>query len=177
MNPYLELQIVLFLGVVLLFVVTAVPRYTTCWNRLEKHYFLRSYRPAEDFGLQRIKITSPIDPTGLFNHFGWTIRVGAGPDGVHLAGIQPIHLVLRPLTIPWDDVILSGQPFVRTTEHELIAAKVAEVQFSISRTLLENLESARSSLKRGELAVPVFGDGIGDPGQLNFEEDAKPRTK
>jgi hypothetical protein len=101
--------------------------------------------------MQWINIVSPFDPSGFFNNFHWSIKVGAGSEGVFLSAIRPFHLILRPILIPWEDAIIGEQQFILFARNELMPAKVPEVQFLLSGALMEKLESARSNANLGKL--------------------------
>lgn len=137
LNPLLTFAIVLAVFPVFAAFLTFILRYTSCWNRLEKLYLVRKVSLKENFGLQIVNIASPFDPGGVFNRFGWTIKVGANDSGVFLSGIFPLDRILRPVVIPWDELIIVEQSFIGLNRNELIPTQLPEIQI-ILRTPVAN---------------------------------------
>lgn len=148
MNPIADFLIVLGLLIGMAFLVLSILRYTSCWNRLEKLYLTRSYRPAKNFGLQWINIGSPFDPSGTFNRFSWVIKVGSSENGVLVSGIGPLRLIFRPILIPWDGLIIAEQSFVGLKRYELIPLEMHEVQLILSTALARKLNQEMSNVNR-----------------------------
>jgi len=148
MNPYLEFLIVLCFLIPGAFLVYGIFRYTSCWNRLEKLYLTNSYKPSENFGLQWINIASPFDPSGTFNNFAWTIKVGADRAGVFISGFGRFDPVFRPILIPWDELMIVEQSFIGLQRSELISTKLPEIQLIISKSLAQRLEQIRERFEQ-----------------------------
>lgn len=146
LNPVLGFSIVFVALLVGWFLVSVALRYTSCWNRLEKLYRHPLYDPTENYGLQWVNIASPFDPSGTFNRFVWTIKVGANKKGVFISGLGRYDPVFRPILIPWDELMIVEQPFIGLNRMELIPTKVPEVQLILSKALAERLNQARSTL-------------------------------
>ncbi len=113
---------------------------------MEKLYLSPSYAPAENFGLQWINIASPFDPSGTFNRFAWAIKIGVGEGGVFISGPRPYDVIIRPILMPWDELIVADQQFIGLKRNELIPTKLPEIQFILSKSLAERLAEIRDRL-------------------------------
>lgn len=141
MNPALGLLICL-VGILLgSVIVTGLIRYTSCWNRLERLYLNDSRAIVRNIGLTHLNIASPFDPSGIFNNFRYMISIGTDDQGVYFSMIFPFRLIMRPIFIPWDELIIVEQPFIRINRNELIPTKLPEIQFILSKKITGRLQS------------------------------------
>lgn len=147
MRPYLEAAIIGAILLAFFAVLALITRYTSRWYRLERLYPLRPMHGVVDYGLQWVNIASPVDPAGIFNRFVWGITVSTSDEGVRFSLIFPYQLLMRPVVVPWQDVMIVEQSFIGTTRCELIPRNAPELQFIISKSLGRRLneQSAKPS--------------------------------
>lgn len=147
--PIFEIALVSSAVLVGWFLLALLFRFTTFWGRLEKHYLAKNIAPRWSLGAQRMRIASPIDPSGIFHRFSWTMRIGTGEEGIFVSAIFPFDRILRPVLIPWEESIIVDQRYIGTSRIELIAEKVPEVQLIITDSTAQKLrEEQRAVLAR-----------------------------
>lgn len=94
-----------------------------------------------------MRIASPIDPGGIFNRFGWTMRMGTNDQGIFVSAIAPFDRIIRPVLIPWEESMIVDQPYIGTSQPELIATKVPEVQLIITSATAKSLREEEKAIR------------------------------
>lgn len=140
MNQILEIVICLA-GILTIIVICAISsKYTSYWNRLEFLY-LNKVHIRKNFGLKTLRIITPYDPWGIYNNFRYVVNVGADNQGIYFSMIFPISLIMRPIFIPWDEIMITKQNYLLVNRVELIPMKLPDIQFILSKELVSKIQN------------------------------------
>jgi hypothetical protein len=91
------------------------------WFKLRRFYKTTAGRIKAEWSFEWAEIRTPYNFDGLFGRSVGVHRFGYSEDGFYVACIFPYGIVLRPILVPWEDVILTsvegmGVGFVKVPE-------------------------------------------------------------
>lgn len=108
MDQAVEILLVI-LGVLLIALsVLLILGSSNLWFKLRRFYKGSSSSIKTQWVFQWGEMRTPYNLDGLLGRFNGVLKFGYTDDGFCLACIFPYGLVLRPILVPWEDVILTS---------------------------------------------------------------------
>ncbi len=142
MNPLFGVMICITGMFIICIVITTTLKYTSRWNQLERFYLAKSGNMSLNSRLTSLRITTSLDPWGIFNNFNNMVFIGSDEEGVCFSMIFPFRLILRPIFIPWDEIIFTKQSYIGINRNELILTKLPETQFILTKSMATQLRDS-----------------------------------
>ena len=141
MNPILGFILCLAAMLIIGAIVTITLKYTSRWNQLEQLYLNTSKDDSVKLEITSLRIASPLDPWGMFNSFRNVVFVGSNDKGIYFSMIFPFRLILRPIFIPWNELIIAEQSYIGVNRDEIIPTKLPEIQFILTKSVAKKIRN------------------------------------